>query len=246
MVLAVSDEGDDLVSKYVDDMGITGVRVGAGFTGGGTWGVRGYPSAALIDPEGKIAWTGHPSEVTSGRVKKLLQGARPTKGGYLAYPLGREVGPALSSAVKAAEDGKLGKAILAAREAAGDETLEAAAREEAAAVAAEYEAHAELLLGQAEALIEKRAMARGVEVYEALAKALDDTDFGERAARRLKEIGEDDALQAELDADEAYAKAMEAVARRGAKKAIPKFEAIVKKYEGTAAAERARRWLAKQ
>jgi hypothetical protein len=245
VVLAVSDEGEDLVSKYVDDMGITGVRVGAGFTGGEAWGVRGYPSAAMIAPDGTVAWTGHPSELTSSKVKKLLKDAKPSKGGYLAYPLGREVGPALSSAVKAAEEGKLGKAILAARDAAADESLDASAREEAAAVAAEYEAHAELLLGQAESLIEKRAMVRGVQVYGELAKALDDTDHGQRAARRLAEIEKDDSLQEELAADEAYAKAMEAVARRGTKKAVPKFEAIVKKYGSTAAAGRARKWLAK-
>lgn len=241
----MSDEGDELVSKYVDDMGISGVRVGSGFTGGDTWGVRGYPSAALIDPDGKVAWTGHPSEVTSGKVKKLLKGAKKSSGGYLAYTLDREVGPALSGAVKSAESGKLGKAILAARDAAADESLGEAARSEADAIAAEYEAYAELLLGQAESLIEKRSMVKGIEVYETLTKALGGTDYGQRADRRLDEIGKDEDLQQELDADEAYAKAMEAVARRGTKKATSKFEAIVKKYEGTAAAARARKWLLK-
>jgi hypothetical protein len=52
VVLAVSDEGDDLVSKYVDDMGITGVRVGAGFTGGGTRGVGGGPPPPPRGPPG--------------------------------------------------------------------------------------------------------------------------------------------------------------------------------------------------
>lgn len=245
MVLAVSDEGDDLVGEYVDTMGISSVRVAAGFTSGAAWGVRGYPSAVLIDPEGNVAWTGHPSEVTSGKVKKLLKGAKPSKGGYLAYELGREVAPALKSAAKAGDEGKLGKAISVAQEAAKDESLDATVREEAAALAAEYVAYGELLQSQAEALISKRSMVRGVAVYGDLVKALDGTEIGEAVGKRLSEIENDEELQNELAADEAYAKAMEAVERRGAKKAKPKFESIVKKYSGTKAAERATKKLRK-
>lgn len=244
-MLAVSDEGDDLVGDYVDTMGISNVRVAAGFTSGGAWGVRGYPSAVLIDPEGNVAWTGHPSEVTSGKVKKLLKNAKPSKGGYLAYELGREVAPALKSAVKAGDEGKLGKAITASQAAAKNESLDATVREEAAALAAEYIAYGELLTSQAESLIEKRAMVRGIAVYGDLAKALDGTEVGEAVAKRLGEIEDDKELQNELAADEAYAKAMEAVERRGAKKAKPKFESVVKKYAGTKAAERATKKLRK-
>lgn len=38
-------------------------------------GQRGFPHAALIDPSGKIVWTGHPSRLTEGLIEKHLAGA---------------------------------------------------------------------------------------------------------------------------------------------------------------------------
>lgn len=237
-MLAVSSEGEDLVSKYVDDMGVK-VRTGAGFSTGSDWGVRGYPSAVLIDPEGKVAWTGHPSSLSSSTVKSALKGAKARKGGFLSFSVARELSPKLKATAAAALDGKLGKAYGMASKLGADEKADAGAREDAQVFAGEILDFGSMLRTQAEAAIESRRMIVGLEVLNALNKEFKGTEFGGELSARLAEIAKDDELQNELAADEAWSKAMEAIEKRGLKKSASKLEAIVKKYPGTKASERA-------
>jgi outer membrane protein assembly factor BamD (BamD/ComL family) len=79
----------------------------------------------------------------------------------------------------------------------------------------------------------------GIEVLEALEDEFAGTDLGTAVAERLAEIAKDEELQNELAAEEAWGKALEAIEKRGLKKSASKLEAIVKKYPGTKAAERA-------
>ena len=41
-------------------------------------GMRGYPSAALVDPKGTVVWTGHPASVTGSLIEKHLKGVDKT------------------------------------------------------------------------------------------------------------------------------------------------------------------------
>ena len=238
VVLAVSSEGDELVSEYVEKMGIN-IRVAANFTSKDDWGVRSYPSAALINADGKITWTGHPGNLSSGKVKDALKGAKPSKGGYLGFSVPRELPSQLKSAVKAASDGKLAKAYSSSMKIAEDENLDQATRDEGQTFAAEVLAYATLLRDQAEGFISKRFMVKGTDVLDSLASAMKGTDFGLELNKRIAEIAEDEELQEELAADQAFEKAMEAVEKRGMKKSKKKFEAIAKNFPSTKAAERA-------
>lgn len=238
MVLALSNEDEAKVSKYVEEMGVK-VRTAAGFSTGSKWGVTGYPSAVLIDPEGNVAWTGHPSSLSSSTVKSALKGAKPMGGGYLSFRVSRELSSKLKQAAAAAEDGKLGKAHSLAQRLAADENADAADREDAGVFAGEVLGFGELLMKQANSAIEARSMVMGIEVLEALKKEFGGTDLGESVATRLAEIAKDETLQNELAAEEAWNKALEAIEKRGLKKSASKLEAIVKKYPGTKAAERA-------
>lgn len=244
MVLALSNESEDLVSNYVEEMGIS-VRTAAGFSTGDDWGVRSYPSAALIDTSGKIVWTGHPSEVSGSKVKSALKGAKGGGGGFLSFSVSRELNPKLKKAADLALDGKLGKALAAARKLADDAKADPAAREDAEVFAGEILGFGELLMGQSEALIERRSMVKGLDVLETLGKEFKGTELGATLTKRLGEIAGDEELQLELAADQAWQKAMEAVEKRGLKKAAGKFEGIVKKYPGSKAAERAKMKLRK-
>lgn len=237
-MLALSNEDEGKVSKYVEEMGVK-VRAAAGFSTGSKWGVTGYPSAVLIDPEGNIAWTGHPSSLSGSTVKAALKGAKPMGGGYLSFRVQRELSSKLKQAVAAAEAGKLGKAHSLAMRLSTDEKAEAADREDAAVFAGEILAFGELLRGQANVAIEARRMLVGIEVLEALEDEFAGTDLGTAVAERLAEIAKDEELQNELAAEEAWGKALEAIEKRGLKKSASKLEAIVKKYPGTKAAERA-------
>ncbi|MCB9913851.1 MAG: TlpA family protein disulfide reductase [Planctomycetes bacterium] len=238
VVLALSNEDSEKVAKYVQDMGVT-VRAAAGFSTGGEWGVTGYPSAALIDPEGTVVWTGHPSSLSDSTVKAALKGAKAGSGGYLSYRVQRELVPALERAAQAAFEGDLGKAYAMAQKLAQDEKADAAAREDAQVFAGELLGFGELLRAQAESLIQRGSVVRGLEVLEAVQKEFKGTELGAALQTRLDEIAKDDHLQQELAAEEAWIKALEAVEKRGLKKSAAKFEAIVKKYPDTKAAERA-------
>ena len=41
-------------------------------------GMRGYPSAVLVDPKGEVVWAGHPSSVDDNLIEKHLKGADKT------------------------------------------------------------------------------------------------------------------------------------------------------------------------
>ena len=94
---------------------------------------------------------------------------------------------------------------------------------------------------QAEGLITRGMVLEGLGVLEDLNGALDGMELQNEVAMRLEEIRDDEAMQTEIEAAEALEKAMEAAEKRGMKKAIKKFEAVVKKYPGTKAAARAQK-----
>lgn len=245
MVLAVSNESDELVSEYIEKMGIN-IRVAAGFTADSDWGLRARPSAALINPEGEVVWTGHPAELTSGKVKDALKGAKAPKGGYLGFQVARELPSQLKGAIKSAGDGKLAKAHADAMSVAQNEKLEQSIRDEAETFAGEVMAYANLLRDQGEKFISNRYMIQGIEVLSSVADAMDGMELSAELEKRLGEIEEDEELQNELAAEEALVKAMEAAEKRGMKKSIKKFESVVEKFEGTKAADRARKAMSKK
>ncbi|MFT7670651.1 MAG: hypothetical protein ACI8X5_003362 [Planctomycetota bacterium] len=242
VVLAVSNESDELVEQYIDKMGLS-LRVAAGFSSGNDWGVKGYPSAVLINPEGEIVWSGHPGNLSSSKVKAALKGARPSKAGYLSFRSNEELAGELTSASKAAFDGKLGKALTEAKELAGNDKLDQEVRDQAQYLADGIEKHAMLLQKQAEGFIKNRYMMKGIGVLDSLGDAMEGTELGAELVTRLEEIENDEGLQGELTAEKSLAKAIEAADKRGMKKSAKKFEAVIKSYPGTQAAVRAKKML---
>lgn len=77
------------------------------------FGVRGIPHAVLIDPNGMVAWSGHPGGLNDGTVEQALKGA-------LAKPMFEW--PASAKSTKSALiKGDLAKALEAAAKIEGDE-----------------------------------------------------------------------------------------------------------------------------
>jgi hypothetical protein len=241
VVLALSNETEDKVSGYVDKHGLS-IRVASGSNGGGEFGVRGIPASALIDTKGEVVWFGHPSSLSSKRVKEALKGAKkPGKGGFLSMNLTTEYGGKLKKAAGNAEQGILGKALASVRALLADETFPE--REEATALEAEITEFVSLLESQAAAFLESREVLTAQSIYASLAASLKGHPECAAADEGLEKIESDDKLQDEVKAAELLAKANAEVARRGRKKAAKKFESVVKKYPGTRAAERAEKFL---
>lgn len=89
VVLALSNEATDTVSTFLDQRGFT-VATAAGCNAGTAYGVNGIPHTFLIDTEGKIAWHGHPSELSEKKLKEVTKGAKKRSSNFLSVPLDKE------------------------------------------------------------------------------------------------------------------------------------------------------------
>ncbi|HVS17996.1 MAG TPA: hypothetical protein VMT18_05300, partial [Planctomycetota bacterium] len=136
VVMALSDEGPDVVEPYAEERGLS-LRVGMRSRTNSSYEVKGIPHAVLIDPEGTVVWRGHPGGLSSGKVKDVLKGARkPGKQDFLGFAadLGDEHAAALASSkdlgklAELARGAELGKlfAGLDAFASDGDAGLESA------------------------------------------------------------------------------------------------------------------------
>ena len=77
-VIGVTSESAEDTEPWVEDKG---VEYAYAYDEGGLFrelGLRGYPSAVLVDPYGVIVWKGHPSSLSSGVVKDAIKGALKT------------------------------------------------------------------------------------------------------------------------------------------------------------------------
>lgn len=245
VVLALSDEGSDVVEPYVEERGLS-LRVGIDSRTNALYGVTGIPHSVLIDPEGHVVWRGHPGGLSDGKVKDALEGARkPGKNEYLAFSGALAEEHAAAVAANAglvalqgqARDGALGKlfASLDKFDAAGDAGVEAARK----ALSERAVAHAALLAQQAEAAVKNLDVAVAVEVYETLAKELAGRAQGDAAAARLEEIRKDKRLVTELEAAEALLRTQKSAEKLATSKQRKKYEDFAEKYPGTRAGRRA-------
>ncbi len=239
MVVALSDETPEKVAEYVDELGIT-VRVASGFSNVASYKIPGYPSATIIGPDGKVAWSGDPRSLSNGTVESALKDAKPRSSNFLAVAPSKEPSAKLAPVGKAMEQGKIGKALATLQGMATDGKSAAAEQAEAAALAAEIEGHVKLLNEQAEAFVASRSVLEGLTILDALSKELAAHELGTAAKARAAQIRKDPALAKELEAAEAFDKLRASVAKLSTSKAKDKYGEFVKKHEGTRAAERAR------
>ena len=241
MVLALSSEDEGTVAPYVDKHGLN-IRVASGSNASGEYGVRGIPASALINPKGEVVWFGHPSSLSSSKVKAALKGAKKAgKGGFLSLNLQAEYGGKLKKAAESAGDGDLGKALATVRGFLADEAFPE--REQAEALEAEIATYVALLQSQADSFLENREVLTALSIYEALSDSLKGQAEADASKAAIEKIESDDGLQDELKAAELLVKANAESARRGKKKAAKKFESIVKKYPNTKAGEKAEKFL---
>lgn len=240
-MLALSSEKEhDKVEDFVENNGYT-VRTASGSTAGSQkYGVSGIPHSVLIGIDGKVLWSGNPGSLSKGKLEEALKGARkPASGGYLSFRPSLAATGALAAAFKSIDEGKLGKALAASQAIVKNESAAPADAEAARALAAEIEAHADLILAQAEQALEVRNVLVALDVFGAVSKEMKGTPQGDKADQALARIAKDDKLQEELKAAEAFAKVKKGAERLSTSKKKKKFEEFAEKYEGTRAAERA-------
>ncbi len=236
--MGLSDEGPDLVSNYIDEMGLT-LRIGSGSTSSGKYGVSGIPSSCLIGPDGKVVWAGHPSSLSDATIKEALKGVKPRSLNFLALVPSKQLAGRLAAVGKSMEAGKLGKALADAKVVAADAKANEVDKADAQTALGEIEAHVAVLSTQAEGFVKNLDVVKALLVFDTLAKEFGNGELGTAAKKRADEVRKDPALAKELAAAEAFEKAREAAAKLGSSKARAKFQEVAEKYKGTKAGERA-------
>ncbi|MCH2100622.1 MAG: TlpA family protein disulfide reductase [Planctomycetes bacterium] len=112
-LLAITDESASQIEKFIPSKGITYPTAAGGASRSfRSWGVRGRPSAYLIDHEGVVIWQGHPARLSHAQIEEAI--ARAESDGPWDPGERHEV---LKRAVKSAQEGKLGVAWKAAESA---------------------------------------------------------------------------------------------------------------------------------
>lgn len=241
MVLALSSESEhDKVENFIENNGYT-VRTASGSTAGSQkYGVKGIPHSVLVGSDGTILWRGSPGGLSTGKIKEALKGARkPSEGGYLSFRPTVTETKAIAGALKYINDGKLGKALASAQAVAENESSDPSDVETATQLVGQIEAHADLILSQAQQALDAYNVVVAMEVYETIEKELKGTDRAKQAADALERIEDSDKLQEELAASKAFEKVKKSAGRLSTSKKKKKYEEFAKKYAGTRAADKA-------
>jgi hypothetical protein len=233
VVIGVTDEGRDLVDRYVAKNSPKYPIVIESVDSGKTFGLQGgYPTQYVIDTQGKIAWAGNffESEPKADEIlEKLLASAR----------IGPELTGKLAPAGKLLEARKFPEAHAALTKAAADAAAPEADRKAAAdAVKWIEEEGAAGLAAAAESETAGKSGAAGL-AYETVAAEHKGLDAGTKAAEALKALLADPRKKREVDGAKALAKAREKAADLPPKKAIPVFKGVASSFKGTQAGDEA-------
>lgn len=238
VIVALSDEMKKDVQPFVEKMGLPFI-VGAASTSKAAYGIRGIPHTFLVDADGTITWSGHPMELTAATVKKLVHGARLPKNRLLAFRGDVDGTKTQTKYEKLARNGELAAAIEQAEATLVDAKASAEEKGAAEATKKSVSAYVDDIRKRAEGLIESRDVAEGRALYEALAKEFERTDVGASAKKRLDEIAKDASLSREIEAMKELNEVKKQIDDIGIDKAKKRLEALVSKYVGTKASERA-------
>ena len=75
-VVGVSNEASGLLESHIEKKGIAyPIAKVKGENADRIYGVKGFPSGALVDANGRVIWTGHPGSVSKADIVNALEGA---------------------------------------------------------------------------------------------------------------------------------------------------------------------------
>ena len=186
-------------------------------------GARGFPSAVVVDPQGNIAWSGHPSRINGALLKPLLEGALKTP--MYDWP------KSCSKVAKALRKGNLGDAIKAS----------AKIEEEHPDIAAAVVGMADGRLNSMEKAAAEGDWLKVQRIGESLEDAVKVWSGGEKVTAILDELKGDKDAQAILKAQVKVAKLIEGPVKSSRYERTKKeLEKIRDKHRGTAAERDAR------
>jgi hypothetical protein len=230
-VLALTNESRDLVDKFVEGTGARHPIVIEEGDSGDAFEIKGYPSAFLIDPKGKIVAAGRPTEA---QIEDALKGARLTP----------ELPKALKSVESSLKTNKYGDARAKVTKLLEGTTLTAEADRTAAEELVKWiDFLAQSGLDTAKELGEKGEWYKASQALQETAKSFKGMPQALEADTQLKALLADPTKKDEITASK---KLLEARAKQRdkelkPKEALPLFRAIANKYENTKAGQQAKK-----
>jgi len=230
VVLGVSNEDTSKVEGWVSEHGAEFPIIIEETDSANAYGAGGFPSSFIVDPDGNVAWNGHPSAITSDKVEELLTNVR--------------LVPDLPKSLKALK-APLKKNKYAAAHGILTKTIDAGKlSEEDLKVANELrdwiDGSADSVMTSAGKKLEKRSVYGAWKAYEAVAKDFKGLPVATRAKDLAKGLLKDPNWKKEVAAGKKFAKIRKKLSGMSPKKAIGALKALTgKKYGETEAGKKA-------
>lgn len=223
VVVGVTSDENKEVTKFIAAQKVT-YPIAIGWNQ--AWAVRMIPSALLIDPDGKVLWTGLPTELDEPTLAQALANARPAtyaKGlEGVAKKLGaKDFGGAFAECKKLLTDGK----------------LSAEAQAQAEKLCTEIEGKAATLVDHGIDRLAAGDPFAAFEAFDAVARGYAKVPRAEEATGKLQELAKDPKLKREIAAGQKLSAAQKFDQNRDYDKAHKEYKAIASTFSGTKAAK---------
>lgn len=190
------------------------------------WAIRMIPSALLIDPDGKVLWTGLPTELDEPTLAQALASARPA-----TYAKG------LESVAKKLAAKDFGGAFAECKKLLTDGKLSAAAQVQAEKLCTDIEGQAATLVDQGIDRLGAGDVFAAFEAFDAVARGYAKVPRAEEATGKLQELQKDPKLKKEITAGQKLAAAQKFDQNREYDKAHKEYKGIATGFSGTKAAK---------
>jgi hypothetical protein len=222
-IVAVSDEAVGKIEEFIKSKSPTYGIVNAKDVLK-TYGGRGYPSAWVLDADGKCIWEGHPNNIKDEMVEEWVKGLAPGK-------ITKEVQKQLKPAVDAYNKGQFGKAFEAVAEhlTSEDEKVKADA-EYVNGVIEKRKAAGE---AKAKKFRDAGDLVKLLPVLEEEAKGWEGSEYGKTCGEEAKTVKASKEYKLCVKAADAWAKLEPKLVDLADDKAVKALEKFIKDYPNT-------------
>jgi len=228
VVVGITNEPEDKTMSFVESTGMKGVVAfvsGASITSDmKAYGFPGFPGAALVDPQGKLVWKGHPTHLEASIIESNLKGVRIRKENDFSVHV--ELPKKYASVQKKLADGKLGAGWKALQSALKRKVDPDDASQLTAAVKRIEEAFKNHLSAADTARGEGRYFDAQT-TWKSMTKHFRGYPPAAEVKEKLAELARDTSIRSELDAGRRIAAALEARDKKKTKRAIQGLKSIV-------------------